>query len=495
MPSDIAYSQTNASQARRTLFIGVASVLIATVPAFAQSPEPSNIPVSDPYVRYTRPGQCTQAAIRLNALYWRDKRPDTVVYAPTAERVPASVVRAARACALRFDVERVPVRDLLSLLQLYLWTGQDDLAQVAATRLLEAESQHPALERGWTLYLLASAYLNIRPARIEMATHYLARLDSMGAAVAAWQLLAHTAFSTYAMSVNDVPGAFAHARAALASSTRMSKNDRIDRVFAILDGYSTLVEPTAIRAGGHAALAVFDSAAADLLPLRAPGTNGTLIRRDAPSGSPQMVQTGRGRMTMLSGLRDDGGAYAQTILKSNIEDMRRPYTVLGETGPPLRALHWYNTGRDTTRRPVPGTVSLLVSVNSNCGGVCYSMYATVRRLYNKYHAAGLQVVFMAHTSGFFRNQPVPGPSTESEKIRAYLLDFLKLPGVVGVSETDFSHRTDGFRLNTPTESQQDYFRGVNGVVVGKDGTVRMVVGLAPEREHAIAAVLASELSK
>jgi hypothetical protein len=473
--------------------------------ASAQSPE-----ASDPYARYARPGQCVQAAQRLDQLYWRDKRQDTVVYAPATDSVPATVVQAARACGVRFTVAAVPERDLLGLVQLYFWTRQDTLARAAADRLLAAQSARPALERGWTLYQLILGTLDVRPVRIEAATRYLATLDAMGKPVSAWRLLAHTALSRYAMSVDSVTAALTHARTALAASAAMTKSDRIDRVFSIVQGYDALAEPVGVAVSGPAAVAVFDTALTDLLPLRGPGTHGTHRTTESLRSAPgtvsptgdrvvsraQMEMAGGMGMAMAMGMGGgESEAAAQMMLKGTITQLQQPYTIVGKTAPPLRASHWYNTGSDTGARPVPGAVTLVVSVDANCQGRCYPTYAALRRISDRYHAAGLQIVLMARTAGFFRNQPTPSPASEAEKIRGYVRDFLELPGVVGINETEFTHRMDGRRMNTAGQSDRDYFRGRNAAVVGKDGMVRMVANLIPERESIVKAVIEEELAK
>lgn len=464
---------------------------------------------SDPYARYVRPGQCAQMASRLKDLYWRDKREDTVVYAPATDSVPAPALQAARACAARFSVANVPEGDLLGLIQLYLWTRQDDLAHSATDRLLKLQASQPALQRGWTLYLIMSSYLDARPARLTEARQYLAQLDALGAPAADWRMWAYTESARYEMSINDVQTSYADGAAALAASKQMAKNDRIDRAYEILDGYTAWGEPTALKSGGHAAVHLFDTAATDLLPLRAPGTAGSGESSSAADASGGMVlqgaggqvvimNPGGGGMTIMSGGAQGGGdANAdQMQLRQAIRARQVAYTIVDTTGPTLNPSHWYNRGTDTTPRPKAGMVSLIVSVNAGCGARCYPTYSSLRRLYNKYHSAGLQIVLVSLTSGYFRNQPMANPADEAEKVRYYYLDFLKLPDVMGVDETEFSFRAeDHKRMNVAPSAQRAYFRGRNSAVVGKDGKVKMVANLAPNREDAVSAVIARELAK
>jgi len=74
---------------------GVLLIACMTGVLHAQHPTTS-LDSTDVFARYVTPGQCEQAAFRLQRQYWRDKRPDTVVYRPMGDTVPAPVVRAAR---------------------------------------------------------------------------------------------------------------------------------------------------------------------------------------------------------------------------------------------------------------------------------------------------------------------------------------------------------------------------------------------------------------
>jgi hypothetical protein len=408
----------------------------------AQSAAPA-----DPFARYETPGQCEQAAIRLNALFWRDKRPDTVVYAPKTDSVPAPVLQAARACAARFTVANVPERELLNLVQLYLWTHQGQLAQAAIDRLLAVEANKPVLDRGWTIEQLVLSLLNATPTQWTAAQKYLAQLDALGAPVATWRLFAHTAVANFTSTLNDRAATIAEARSALAAAHAMSRDDRTDWVYALLTAYKALAEPVARVSGGSAARALFDTAETDLLPLRPTGTR----------------------------------EYA--TLQRALTDARAPYTLFGTTGTTIGATQWYNADADATHRPKPGKVSLLVFVSSACGGRCYPMYATIRRLQAKYGSSGLDVIFLASTHNYFRNHPMPSPAAESDSTGRYFVDFLKFDVPVALEETHFSRLRDGRLQADPTPNRTAYYRNRSGVLVDRRGIVTVVDTVAPSREH------------
>jgi len=450
----IRHSWCMRNRAPRRVAAAVAMIPISACMLSAQQP-PAAQPApstADPFVRYSTPGQCEQAAIRLHRTYWRDKRQDTVVYAPATDSVPGPVVQAARACAARFTVAGVQERELLDLAQLYTIANQDDLAQAAIDRLLRAQAARPARERGWTLHLMSASLLDARPTRIEAARKYRSQLDALGTPVAIWRLYAYTKLANHLTSLNNRAAAIAAARTALAASKQMDRNDRLDFVSNLVGAYATLAEPLALEQPASATLALFDTVNADLLPLR-------------PAGSPDLE-----------------------ALKGVIATARAPYSLYGSTGPQLRAARWYNTQGDSIR-PRRGKVSLLVFAHPSIPN--YQMYATVRRLHSKYGSAGLDIVVLASTYGYFRNQPTSSPLTEADRVGHYYVEFLRLPAAVAVEQTRFSNRsTDGRRMNEIVANSQSYSRGGNGVLVDKQGRVRMVGTVVPGKEPLWDAVIA-----
>ncbi len=442
------------NRAARRVAAGVALIPISACILSAQQPPAAQAaqPTSDPFVRYSTPGQCEQAAIRLHRSYWRDKRQDTVVYAPATDSVPGPVVQAARACAARFTVAGVQERELLDLAQLYTIANQDDLAQAAIDRLLRAQAAWPARDRGWTLHLLSASLLDAQPTRTEAARKYRSQLDALGTPVAIWRLFAYTKLANHLTSLNDRAAAIAAARTALAASKQMHSNDRVDWVSLIVGAYAALAEPLALERPASATLALFDTLNTDLLPLR-------------PASSRELA-----------------------ALKGAIETARAPYTLYGTIGPPLRAARWYNTQGDSIR-PRRGKVSLLVFAHPSAPN--YAMYATVRRLHAKYGSAGLDVVVLASTYGYFRNQPMSSPLSEADRVGHYYAEFLQLPAAVAVEQTRFSNRpSDGRRINEQVANSQSYGRGGDGVLVDKQGRVRMVGVVAPRKEPLWDAIIA-----
>jgi len=410
-------------------------------------------PAPDPFVRYTTPGQCVQAASRLDMLYWRDKRPDTVVYAPATDSVPASVVAAARACMTRFTVETTPVPELRRLAVLSLWAGNDTVARRAIGRLVRVGSAPWTADRGWQLWLWIDALYTARPTRMQDARTAMAQLDALGSRAALWRVFAHTRAADYNLSVNDRTTAMAEARAALAASRLVPSNERIDWVYRLAQPYRVAASILALTRGGPAALAILDTMATDLTPLR-------------PAGSSDQQR-------LADGFRQDRNLFEHLGMR-NV--------------PRVHADAWYGATCDTVR-PRAGKLTLLVFLY----GPSYPMFATLNRLHAKYGATGLDIVFMSTTRGYFRDMPMLVPKVESDSMGSYQQQFLKLPGPLAMETTSFIHIADGRRRDQPTENLKTYGQMGGYVLVDRSGVVRWIDDIRPNTEPVWNAVIEDAL--
>lgn len=426
---------------------------IMTLAAFGAGAQQQASAAPNSYARYVTPGWCVAAAGRTDSLFWRDRRPDTVVYAPLTDSVPTPVRDVARTCAARFTVAATPVSELLSLVQLSLWAGLDTQARAAADRLIAAQSKETLTQRGWIVSLVAQSFLDAQPTRLTDAKRYLAQLDAIGAPAGQWRAITHLQLAALLTGLGDVPGAATEYRVAIGGADQMSQADRMNHLDFLLDLYRSAAEIVGAAHGGPAALRFVDSAQRTLAELRPPGS---------PEAS--MIET-----------------WAQGLVGL--------YRLYGTRGPRLTASHWYTTDGDTIR-PRPGVVSLIVFGNPNFGGLHYPQYATIRRLEAKYGSA-LQTTILTGTVGFYRNHAMPSPAAESDSTGHYFLDFLKLPVGVAASDVAFSFRDDGRRVNQATENIRNYERGLSTIVVGADGVIRLAVELDPTREKLVDQVIAA----
>jgi hypothetical protein len=64
-----------------------------------------------------------------------------------------------------------------------------------------------------------------------------------------------------------------------------------------------------------------------------------------------------------------------------------------------------------------------------------------------------------------------------------------------MNESKFTRKIDGRRITEPTANGRNYSRGRSGILVDKQGIVRMVVSVAPNREQALEARIEAALKQ
>lgn len=449
----------------RAVRVGISStaLLVATtiatqsVAAQSSGAQPSGVQSSDTqaatlYERYVTPGWCEAALTRLNTIYWRDKRSDTVTYAPLTDSIPTPVKQTLASCASRFTVQNTPEHELVALVQLDLTLGRDDQARAAADRLIAMHASDAADKRGWVILLVAQSFLDAKPARLDDGRRYLARLDSLSGLAGEVRMLGHVHYGEFAVRTGALANAYSEYQTAIAASKAMSRDERTNRIDAVYMMYDSASEVTALYRGAPEALRMIESANSELVPLRPEGTPGSV-------GAP-------------------------------LQALTRLYGLYGKKAEPLRPSHWYAINGDTIR-PKFGVASLVVFGNPNCGGLCYSEYAAIRRLHAKYGTA-LNTTIVTGTEGYYLNNLVSPPSAESDSAGKYFLDFLKLPVAIAASEITFTRKIDGRRNPRPSIDQQNYEKGRNAVLVGSDGSIKAIVNFGLTRERLISDLIAED---
>jgi hypothetical protein len=116
-------------------------------------------------------------------------------------------------------------------------------------------------------------------------------------------------------------------------------------------------------------------------------------------------------------------------------------------------------------------------------GMYFPDYAVMRRLQAKYAGRGVQFVIMTFTAGSFRDHLLPRPAQEADALKGWFLDYLKLPVTLAVEQSQFGFLQDGRRQGHPGTNFQNYAFSRNGSLVGKDGKIRFIQTLTPNRER------------
>lgn len=426
---------------------------------------PSSWPRTTPDVMYPRytPAQCVESVARMNTHYWRDKRRDTVQFAPATESVPTPIRDSASVCATHFIVSTVPEDQLIPLAELELAIGDDAQADAAVERLMTLAAKRSPEQRAWLLDLAVDMALGARPARLPRALAYLARLDALGPAAAYARLSAHRLYASYAWAMGDAAIAASESGKAILAFKELSHAQQVDMIDTAASSYRIHADAIHIVAGSVAATTVLDSARTLLIPL---------------------AQTG-----------NQWGALEQNSLMRLFAMLRETYAPVGTVAKPVKADFWFHASDDTpgdTVFPKPGAVTLAVLVDRLNE---FDTFATLRRLHERYAAQGVRIVCMLSTQGFFRSQIEAKPADEAAKLDDWYLTYLKLPVTLAVEISQFGRLPDGRRKNTPAVNRRNYDHGVHALLIGKDGKIVLATDVGSGTEAIIARQIEAALTK
>lgn len=353
------------------------------------------------YERYIIPEQCMAAATRVvDSVQW-GTRPDTMPF-DTRDTLLTAVVETARRCGARFDVAKVERQSLSALRDLALMAGEDSVARAVTERQIASARGAPVAERAAVLVQAVHAYLTARPARADAVREYLRRLDALGPDASTQRAMAHVEFTNlYVVGMLQV-GMFLEEMKAIGDIV-----EHVPPKIRAADPGFWQTQELAIHMGAVQAAAL----------------------RDGPT-------------VALAEMTERGWTEG---------------TMLGRRAPPIAARYWF-ARQDSAPRPRAGRVSMIVSVDHECGAQCFSYYATLRRIARRF--PDLDIVLVAHTRGSFRLRPPPTPAEEAVLDSAYFLGALHLPGALAVDVTPFTTlpEPDGRRMDGVTPNQTNYLQ-------------------------------------
>jgi len=391
------------------------------------------------------PAACAHVASRAERQFWRDQRLDTVYYPRTGLRLQPSTVAGVKQCVARFDRQHVQFRDLLGLGQGYLAADQDRDADATFAQLA---TQTPRADKAWMLYQIVDSYLSAAQPRLLSAQVYLTRLEALGASAAPERMLAHTALAEHARLRDSVPLETRELDAALRTMHEMTGDMPKEYAPASAEVYIARAALKARQNDATGARAELERGRSELVPLR------------------QSVSKQFDRVSPL-------------------------YQLLGTRASAVKATQWFNVEQSGIQHPTAGKPSLLVFVSHSCGGGCYTKYAILKRLVAKY-GSRLDVTLMARTEGFYRNELV-SPDTGIVRMKAYFLDYLKLPGTLAIWHAPLGHRGDG-RITVLSSPNNDAFQPSGAVfLVDSNGIIRMTATLTTDNEAMLDDVIRSIL--
>jgi hypothetical protein len=425
-----------------------ATAALAQAPALGAAPAIQDTiiqPGHRDFSRYATPSMCFQAVMLTTQVAERALW-DTAAYAPERDTLPTVAADIAHRCGMRFSAATVAPAELPSLINLALAQHRDDEAHAAAERWIATTTD--SAMRGWIMYNIVLSYLGARPRRTAAAAAMSQRLDALGPVAVLARL------NAYNVLLNDAKQRF---------DTAEIRRDAIGGLTLaplITDWQRANVEDLGLADG---------NAVGELFSVE-------LYR------SPQTAVDTVMRLVPRTGHRwpSDSGAA-----RSFLSMLALP---VGHPAPPLAAGHWYGPSH-ITAWPVPGHVALLFWLDNRDGGAEYSQYALFRRLHKTF-GDSLTIVLMTKTHGYADFTPMPA-AQEAERIRAYYLDYLKLPVTVGVLETPFTVLADGRHIEGAMPAHQVMAYGFGPVVADRKG---YLLGYALQTEAMIDAYVRRALA-
>lgn len=366
------------------------------------------------YERYREPGMCLWAIFRAQGFYKRDKRPDTI-FVNIRDRVTPPVVRQiADVCGSKFDLNQIPVDQLVPFIGISMVREMPQQADSAYRRLLR---ELPGRDSAQLRYK-ATQLLSLRTVAGRLLSNdpsWLLRIngdiDSLGPSVARISVVAND-LRIWAEPAIDADFAIAGFEKAEAAFKKMPRSEQIDWNGDMYMSYGQWGRYHAWKYGPTSVSEFFEKRAVPEMASISPGDNGVLHR-----------------------------------VRGYFEGLTYKYQFYGQPAPAIPSKHWfYAEGEAPGKFPWEGQVTLVAFVHPNCGGPCYQEYSFLRMVHKKFAARGLRILFVARTSGFFRTEAIDVPSQEVELIRKYYLDFLKMPVTLAVDESRFNRLPDGRRV-------------------------------------------------
>jgi hypothetical protein len=357
-------------------------------------------------------------SVEQNGAAWLDTVPLTSLEARASAAAPVAEV--AQRCGARFVASSAPLSDFAPLVQLYLLAGRDADAASLISRRLQSVSSGAERERAAVLDTAISAYLspstpagnvNAQPARLTAGESLVSELGKLTTA-APWvmRMQAYSKLMDAAQRLDDTACARRAAHGIVTIANSLQSTDRRKNDFA-----------DNVRGTIYPAHEVLDELAAQ-----------DSLRRSTAG----FVAIKRANWAKATG--ESFEAYVFPI---------------GQQAPPIEADFSFHLGDAQVTRPTKGKNALVVFLNElRCvdltfGPRCFSAYAQLRRLAQRFPE--LEITLVAMTHGYLGTRPPMPPAAEADTLSHWWMEQDQLPGALMVTATDF------WRLPSPDRRRID----------------------------------------
>jgi hypothetical protein len=394
--------------------------------------------------RYNTPGYCVAAIQGVESAVWRRQERVSVAQGSPQDTAPTAAISIGKKCMSQLpDVQRVDSIWLFDMMRLALYAGDTAKMKASISRQLQLVQNDEA--RGAILHdaldELLDNYTTVavsHPARVELAKGILRQIDDLkeGARVARFE--AHRAMYEFiTQTAFDTADLMHEAMAMRAISQSMTPDER--KEVNLNSAYSLTMDSITVAWYRH--------------------------DPNVPTMLRKMVQPEIDKNPALA------NSVQMVMLNQVISQYDKPT-------PAITGKFWFPSNAAHTV-PAPGRVTLVTQVQKG-DGVMTPQLAGLLRLWNKYHAAGLDIVLVTKTQGYSWSSPPQKPDDEAKTDAWYFLNYLKLPFTLIVDEAPVTKRPDG-RLVHGRITFENEFPLPGGVLIGRDGRVYTTwIGLSPD---------------
>jgi hypothetical protein len=356
-----------------------------------------------------------------------------IIHPDTLSLNPATV-QTAQTCGRQWSPTNTSAIELPGLFRLALLAGQPDRAMAAGTQWVHLAGAHDTREQGERLYLQLFWILESQPRTaegIQLAKHVLDQLRQLGPRAAEQRINALEYMGGVAAMHGDI-------------SWARERADTIRQVILQLptDSISDYLVGDIFSADTTIAQSFLYS----LTDIHSPDLQKTVEHFLSQTGSDIKKADSGHRARMIVPATFDAFMFEKSVFRHDSLFFGLHVTPLH----PLAAQHWYGRPDTTVTYPRRGVTTVVFPIEA-CGpeAYCPLMYATYarwRQLYTTFAPKGVEFILMVRTHGSFGLSTRLTPQAEVDSLRTYFRDHLKLPGMLGISETGFVTLPDGRKV-------------------------------------------------
>jgi hypothetical protein len=421
---------------------------IAAIAAWAKSDTGRMMPGYRDLSAYDVPGMCLMAMRGVLEATWRRVEADTLARYTPGDTVPTAVREIGQTCLAKMTPESVDSADLYDLMRAALTAGDTALAR--KTVVYHASKMTRSVNERAGVFVDAIGFALQQEGGIQQQNPEI-----------------HPTHPEWVESIFPLLMAIGP-----------------DAKQAIYSGFGYRRRDAFGRFDTAAIVRLTTELSAFIQGLRIQDRQDSVEMRRIFSDSMEIVRYQRDP-NLAQTVRRLGDRYIEWTPENDVERLIAQGDVEGE----LRYGKFYGTPAPTSFSPfrkypsdapvgpVPGRVTLVGFIERLGSGFMDPYLAALRRLHEKYHAQGFDIMLIARTQGFAWESPPLDSLQEAKLIGWYYREYLKLPFTILIFSQPFSRRSDGRLVPQGIDGQIPLigpfseWRPWWGYIISRDGTI------------------------